>query len=388
MTRADAEALDAADPLAGFRDRFVIPDDGLVYLDGNSLGRLPKATVEALDRTVREEWGAGLVGSWDTWLSLPGEVGDLVAPLIGARPGEVVVADSTTVNLYKLSAAAIADRPGAIVTDDDNFPTDRFVLQGLGREVRLVETDLDAGLDVDRLATALHGDVALVSLSHVAYRSGAMLDLPEITGLVHDAGALVLWDLCHSVGAVPVDLGGAGADLAVGCTYKYLNSGPGSPAFLYVREGLELRNPIRGWFGVTDLFAMGTAYEPKPGAAGFLTGTPSILGLRAVETAVRLVAEAGIDAIRAKGVAMGELAIALLDEAGLRIASPRDSTRRGNHVTVHHPDAEALTAKLVDAGVVPDFRTPERVRLGFSPLTTRFTDVWDGVVRLQELAAG
>jgi kynureninase len=388
LTRTDAEALDAADPLAPFRDRFVVPDDDLVYLDGNSLGRLPKATVEALERTVRDEWGGGLVRSWDTWLSLPCEVGDRIAPLVGARPGEVVVADSTTVNLYKLAAAAVADRPGAIVTDDDNFPTDRYVLGGLGRELRLAGTDVDAGLDPDRLAAALHGDVALVALSHVAYRSGALHDMAAVTELAHRAGALVLWDLCHSVGAVPVDLDGTGADLAVGCTYKYLNAGPGSPAFLYVRDGLDLRNPIRGWFGVTDQFAMGPAFEPRPGAAGFLSGTPSVLGLRAVDCGVALVAEAGIDAIRAKGVALGELAVRLAAERGLALASPRDPARRGNHVTIRHPAAERLTAELIAHGVVPDFRTPERIRLGLSPLTTRYADAWDGVVRLQEFTHG
>lgn len=392
-TRAEAEALDAADPLAPFRDRFVVPDDDLVYLDGNSLGRLPKATVAALERTVRDEWGGDLIRSWDTWLDLPAELGDLLAAtVLGARPGEVVVSDSTTVNLYKLAAAALRERPGAVVTDDDDFPTDRFVLAALaedhGRELRTIGTDLDAGLDPARLAAALDGDVALVSLSHVAYRSGALLDLAEVTDAVHRAGALVLWDLSHSVGAVPVDLAAAGADLAVGCTYKYLNGGPGSPAFLYVREGLELRSPVQGWFGVPDQFAMGPAYEPKPGAARFLTGTPPVLGLRAVEEGVRLVAEAGIAAVRAKGVALGQLAVRLADAAGLRVASPRDPARRGNHVTIHHPDAEALCRKLVASGVVPDFRTPERIRLGFAPLTTRFTDVWDGVVRLQELAPG
>jgi kynureninase len=394
LTRAGAEALDSADPLAPFRDRFVIPDDGLVYLDGNSLGRLPKATVDALQRTMCEEWGEGLIRSWDTWLSLPAEVGDLIAPLVGARAGEVVVSDSTTVNLYKLASAALAVRPGAVVTDDDNFPTDRYVLEGLasdrGRAYRLVESDDVEGLDLDRLAAALDGEVALVSLSHVAYRSGAVMDMAAVTELAHRAGALVLWDLCHSVGAVPVDLEAAGVDLAVGCTYKYLNSGPGSPAFLYVREALQgtLRSPIRGWFGASDQFDMGPAYDPLPGAARFLTGTPSVLGLRAVECGVRLVAEAGIDAIRAKGMALGELAVALADELGLTVASPRPAARRGDHVTIHHPDAERLCARLIESGVIPDFRTPDRIRLGLSPLTTRFVDVWDGLVRLQEFTAG
>ncbi|MGH9062613.1 MAG: kynureninase [Acidimicrobiales bacterium] len=396
---ARAAALDDEDPLAGFRDLFVVPDPGLVYLDGNSLGRLPRRTVERLARVVEEEWGGGLIGSWGHWQRLPREVGDLVGEgLLGARPGEVLVSDSTSVNLYKLAMAAVDARPGrsVIVTDNDNFPTDRYILEGIARqrglELRLVATDIDRGLDLDAVAEAMGPDVALASFSHVAYRSGALSDMAAVTGLAHEAGALVLWDLCHSVGAVPVDLAGAGADLAVGCTYKYLNAGPGAPAFLYVSAALgpELRQPIWGWFGRRDPFAMGQGYEPMEGIGRFLVGSPSVLGLCAVEEGARMVVEAGIERVRAKGVALTrylvELADAWLAPLGLALASPRDPARRGSHVSLRHPDAEGLVDALAKrCSVVADHRTPERVRLGPSPLSTSFSELREGMERLRGL---
>src|SRR5215467_10321749 len=293
--RSYAEQLDAADPLAGFRDRFVRDDTSLIYLDGNSLGPLPRATQARIAEVVGQEWGAGLVRSWSRWIELPRQVGDLLGEhLVGAAPGQIAVCDSTTTNVYKLACAALDAQSGrhVIVTDDDNFPTDRYVVEGIaaqrGAELRMIRSDLDHGLREDALRDALDERTALVSLSHVAYRSGALADMAKITGIVHGAGALVLWDLCHSVGSVPVELDACGADLAVGCTYKYLNAGPGAPGFLYVGRRLHgaLRQPIQGWFGQREQFQMGPDYDPVPGIGRFLTGTPDVAGTAAVEEGV------------------------------------------------------------------------------------------------------
>jgi len=397
--RERAEALDAADPLRGFRARFVHGDPGRIYVDGNSLGRLPKATVEALAGRV-DEWGSRLVGGWHDWIDLPARVGDLLAEtVLGARPGEVVVSDSTTVNLYKLASAALDARPGrrTILTDRDNFPTDRYVLEGLcaarGLELRRLECDPVSGPAAADVARACcDGEVALISLSHVAYRSGALADMEAITTAAHDAGALILWDLSHSAGSVPVELAESGADFAVGCTYKYLSAGPGAPSFLFVRSELleELRSPIWGWFGQRDQFAMGPVYDPEPGVAKFLAGTPPVLGLTAVEVGARLVAEAGIGAIRAKGVALTGLAVELHDSRlaplGFELGTPRDPARRGSHVSLCHPEAWRICRALIErANVVPDFRGPDSVRFGFPPLYTRFLDVWEAFDRLSRL---
>jgi len=392
LGRSHAEDLDAADPLAGFRDRFVRADPAPIYLDGNSLGPLPRATRARIAEVVDQEWGAGLVRSWHRWIGLPGEAGDLLGEhLIGAAPGQVAVCDSTTVNLYKLACAALDARPGrtVIVTDDDNFPTDRYVLQGIaaqrGCELRMIGTDLDRGVDAGALRAAVDDAVALVSLSHVAYRSGALADMAAITAIVHEAGALALWDLCHSAGAVPVELDASGADLAVGCTYKYLNAGPGAPAFLYVRRDLQpgLRQPVWGWFGQRRQFDMGPAYDPEPGIGRFLTGTPQIIGTVAVQEGARLLGEAGIGRLRAKGVALTGYLIALADEwlapHGVTVASPRQAERRGAHVTLAHPEAWRISQALIEAGVIGDYRTPDRLRLGPAPAYTRFADVWDAL---------
>jgi kynureninase len=350
--RSHAEGLDAADPLAGFRDRLVRDDPELIYLDGNSLGPLPRATQARIAEVVGQEWGVGLVRSWNRWIGLPLEAGDLLgAHLIGAGPGQVAVCDSTTVNLYKLAWAALDARPGrsVIVTDDDNFPTDRYVLEGIaaqrGCELRMIHTDLDQGIAADTVRAAVDERTALVSLSHVAYRSGALADMATITGIVHEAGALALWDLCHSAGAVPVQLDACGADLAIGCTYKYLNAGPGAPAFLYVRRDLQpgLQQPVWGWFGQQDQFDMGQGYHPVPGIGQYLTGSPQIIGIVAVQEGVRLLAEAGIDRLRDKGAALTGYLIGLADEwlagYGVTVASPRQDDRRGAHVTLAHPEA-------------------------------------------------
>jgi kynureninase len=396
--RADAVARDASDPLRRFRERFVIADDELIYLDGNSLGRLPVATRRRLRRVIEREWGGDLIRGWDTWIGLAREAGDVLATgVLEAEPGEVVVSDSTSVNLYKLAAAALDARPGrtVILTDDDNFPTDQYVLSGLaaarGGRLRLVASDLDAGVSAGAVEAALGPDTALVSLSHVAYRSGAIADMHRITRAAHDAGALVLWDLSHSAGSVPVPLRSAGVDLAVGCTYKHLNAGPGAPAFLYVRADRqgELRQPIWGWFGQRDQFAMASAYEPVDGIERFLVGTPGVLGLVAVVEGARLVARAGIEAIATKARSLTSYAVELIDEwlapLGFALASPRDPVRRGAHVALHHARAWQVCQALKDAGVIPDFRTPDRLRLGFAPLYTRHVDVYDGLARLREL---
>ena len=400
LDRAYAEKLDAADPLAGYRDRFLLEDPALIYLNGNSLGALPRATLARMETVFRAEWGTALARSWDHWVDLPARAGDTVGELIGAAAGQVIVTDNTTVNLYKLASAALEERPGrhVIITDHDNFPSDRYVLAGLaaqrGAELRMLDTDINEGLHPDLVRAAVDEDTALVSLSHVAYRSGALADMAAITAIVHQAGALMLWDLCHSVGAVPVDLDGCEADLAVGCTYKYLNAGPGAPAFAYVSARLRevLPQPIWGWFSQRDQFGMGPSYDPAPGMAKFMTGTPSIPGTAAVQEGARLLLEAGLEPMRAKSMALTayliELADAWLVPLGCAIATPREASRRGGHVSFRHPGAERVVARLAADGVITDYRTPDRFRFGLSPLTTRFTDVWDAADAARALLSG
>ncbi|MEV6725576.1 aminotransferase class V-fold PLP-dependent enzyme [Streptomyces xanthochromogenes] len=402
IPRAVAEELDAADPLAEFRKRFVIADPELVYLDGNSLGRLPAATSDLLREVVEKGWGGGLVRSWQEWIDWGARLGDrLAAHVLGARPGEVVISDSTSVNLYKLAGAALDAARGrnTVLMDAEDFPTNRYVLQGLaeqrGLRLRRLPSDLDGGLDLGVLRSALDRDVALVVLSLVSYRSGALLDMAKVNELARAAGARVLWDLSHAAGAVPVDLAAAGAELAVGCTYKYLNGGPGSPAFLYVRSDLHavLRQPVWGWYGQREQFQMGPDYDPVPGIERFLVSTPPLLSLAAIDPALALVEEAGVDRIRAKGLLLGrladDLAAAWLTPLGFRSASPGTPEQRGSHVSLHHPDAWRICQTLADdAKVVCDYRVPDRLRIGLSPLYTRFTDVWDALARLREVTAG
>jgi len=402
LATADPAALDAADPLAAFRRRFVIPDPEIIYLDGNSLGRPPLAALERLARVATQEWAGELIRGWEHWLDAPLQVGELLGTaLLGARTGEVALCDSTTINFFRLASAALDARPDRrlIVTDRANFPTDRYVLEGLARdrdrEIAWLEADPIDGPTTDDIAAILRvnpGNVALITLSHVNYRSAAIADMQGITALAHGAGALVLWDLSHSAGAIPVDLDVSGADLAVGCTYKYLNGGPGAPAYLYVRQALqaELRNPIQGWFGQADQFEMGEGFLPRPEIAGWLTGTPGILGLAAAEEGIRVSAEAGIDRIRAKGIALTDYAIALHDAhlapLGFELGSPRDARRRGAHVSIRRSDARELTQGLIAAGVIPDFRAPDSIRLGMSPLTTTFEEVHGAMVWIAGLA--
>jgi kynureninase len=396
LTRAAAEADDAADPLAAFRDRFVSDAAGVIYLDGNSLGRLPVATRERLGAAAAE-WGERLVGGWHDWIDAPVRTGDLLAEqVLGAGPGEVVVCDSTTVNLFKLVGAVLdapdtPRHPPALVTDRGNFPTDRYVVEGIaaqrGLELRLFDGEPDA-------ATLPCGAGDVVVLSHVGYRTGALADLPALQAAARERGATLIWDLSHSAGAVPVELRASGAELAVGCTYKYLNAGPGAPAYLYVASALqaELRSPIWGWFGQRELFAMERDYDPDPSIRRFLAGTPPILGLAAVEEGIRITADAGIAALHAKAVAVTERIVALHDAwlapLGFELATPRDPARRGSHVALRHPRAWQITRALVErAGVVPDFRGPDAVRLGVAPLYIRHVDVWDALDRLRDLVA-
>ena len=394
----DPAALDAADPLANFRDRFVPTEDGLIYLDGNSLGRPTKASIERVN-ALAEAWSKRLIRGWDDgWLEMPLTVGDVLAKgVLGARPGEVAVTDSTTVNIYRLAAAALDARPGrgTIVIERSEFPTDRYIVEGLARERGLTISWLDGdpieGLTTDQVGATFDSDTALLILSAVNYRSAAIVDIRAVTDAARAAGALVLWDLSHAGGSIPVELEASGVDLAVGCTYKYLNGGPGSPAFLYVRRELqdELRPPIQGWFAQREQFDMGPTFEREPGIRGWLVGTPGVIALTSAQAGMEVVAEAGIDAIRAKGIALTEYAVALHDAwlapLGCSVGSPRESSRRGAHVSIRHPQATRLTRSLIERGVIPDFRAPDSVRIGLSPLTTSFDDVHRGLRALAEL---
>jgi kynureninase len=400
--RPEAAALDEVDELRAFHDRFVVADDGLVYMDGNSLGRLPRDTPARVAEVIQSEWGERLIRAWgEGWMELPRTLGDrLGSELLGAAPGQVAIADSTTVCFYKLAAAALSARPGRtqIITDVDNFPTDRYVLESLAGERELeilwVRADPAAGPDPAHVAELISERTALVTFSHVNYRSAFILDARAITSVAHEAGALALWDLSHSAGAIPVALDADGVDLAVGCTYKYLNGGPGAPAYLYVRAEHQdaLRQPIWGWLGRRDPFEMAPGYLPGEGVSAMLSGTPPVLALAAVAAGLDLVIEAGIDAIRHKSIGLTEYAIALIDEwlapLGCSVGSPRAAGRRGSHVALVHPEARMLSQRLIADGVVVDFRTPDVIRLGLSPLTTRFTDVYDGLDRVRQMLSG
>lgn len=396
----DPAPLDAADPLATFRNRFVPTEPGLVYLDGNSLGRPTKASLERV-AALTETWSTRLIRAWDEgWLELPLVVGDQLATgVLGADPGTVVVTDSTTVNLYRLAVAALDARAGrrTIVVERSEFPTDRYIVEGLARErgleIRWLDGDPVEGISTEAIAAGLGPDTALLLLSAVNYRSATIVDIRAVTDAARAAGALVLWDLSHAAGSIPVDLAANGVDLAVGCTYKFLNGGPGAPAFLYVRRELqdELRPPIQGWFAQSDQFEMGPAFRPRDGIGGWLTGTPGILGLTAAHAGIEVVAEAGIDAIRAKGVRLTEYAIALVDAwlipLDCMLGAPRDAARRGNQLSIRHRSARRLTSELKHRNVIPDFRAPDSIRIGLSPLTTSFGDVHRGLSALRDLLA-
>ena len=392
LTRDACAALDASDPLAAFRSRFTLPD-GVIYLDGNSLGVLPAATPARLAQVIREEWGIGLVRSWNSaqWIDQPQRLGDRLAPLIGAAPSTTRVCDSTSVNLFKLLAAALVLRPGRrmIVSEVDNFPTDLYMAEGLTsllgqqHELRLVATD--------DLEVALDEDVAVLMLSHVNYRTGRLHDMAAVTAAAQAQGALVLWDLAHSAGALPVDLTTAHVDFAVGCGYKYLNGGPGAPAFLYVapEHHAQLIAPLSGWFGHAQPFAFERGYRPAPGVDRLLVGTPPVLSMAALEVGIELMAEADLQAVRRKSLRMSALFAARVErelgDFGLRLVSPREDAQRGSQVCFAHTDAWPLMQALIARGVIGDFRAPDILRFGFTPLYLRYVDIWDAVTVLAEI---
>ncbi len=394
-----AAELDERDPLAAFRSEFVLPDGVLAYLDGNSLGRPLKVTRERLAGFVDGEWGERLIRAWDEqWLQRPTAVGDRIGRVVlGAAAGQTVVGDSTTVMLYKFIRAAVDARPGRseIIADTQNFPTDRFILAAIaaetGRTIRWLQPDPATGVQLGEVEALLSDRTALVALSHVAYKSAYVADLPGITAAAHRAGALVLWDLCHSAGVLDVQLDAAAVDLAVGCSYKFLNGGPGAPAFGYVARRLqdELVQPITGWMGHAEPFAMGPDYVPATGIRRFLSGTPPVLSMIPIEDMLALIERAGMPAIREKSVLLTEYAIEVADKAlgplGVVVASPRDADRRAGHVTLEHDAMRAVVDGLWRRGVIPDFRPARGLRIGLSPLSTSFAEVATAMAHIRQI---
>jgi kynureninase len=391
-TRTDLVRLDTADELAAARASFLLPD-GVIYLDGNSLGALPVTTPQRLADTAVVQWGRDLIKSWNThgWIDLPQRVGDKIAQLIGAGPGEVVAADSTSVNLFKALAAALRlnSSRGAIVSERDNFPTDLYIAQGLSallgsrHTLRLVDSGDIAG--------AIDEDTAVVMLTHVNYRTGAMHDMQAVTATAKAKGALMLWDLAHSAGAVPVDLNGCGADFAVGCGYKYLNGGPGAPAFIWVSRKHQDRfeQPLSGWLGHAAPFAFEAGYRPAAGIARYICGTPPVLSMAALEAGVDLMLANDMAAVRRKSMALTDMFIRLVEQdcagLGLTLVSPREAERRGSQVSLRHAEAYPIMQALIARGVIGDFRAPDILRFGFAPLYVRFVDIWDAVATLKEI---
>lgn len=408
-----ARQLDSQDPLASFRSQFVFADSDLIYLDGNSLGRMPKAAAERARQIVEQEWGGDLIRAWNKgWWEAPARVGDKIGRLIGAAPGQLLVSDTTTINLFKLVMAALTYQPQKrrIITDTLNFPSDLYILQGCvgllsggpaaaqsaadrhHAIVRIGSLDNDVTPDLASLNSAIHEDTALVTLSHVVFKSGYMYDMRRITELAHAKGALVLWDLSHSVGSVPIALDECDVDLAVGCTYKYLNGGPGSPAFLYVNKKMQekLSSPIWGWWGQNKPFDFGLDYAPAPGIQRFLAGTQPMISLLTLDVCLDAILEAGMDAIRAKSILITDYASYLMDTwlapLGFFPGSPRDSAMRGSHISIRHPEGYRINRALIDEmNVIPDFREPDNIRLGFAPLYTSFVEIREGLDRIKRV---
>lgn len=391
LTRADVESLDGSDPLRSFRDEFHVPE-GVVYLDGNSLGALPKKTPERIRALIEDQWGKDLIRSWNAhgWIHYPRRVGDQIASLIGASAGEVIAADTTSINLFKLLAAGVKLAPErrVIVSEKENFPTDLYIAQGL---VGLLGTHELRLVDRSELEAAIDEDVAIVSLTHVDFRSGEVHDMAGLTKRAHAKGATILWDLSHSAGALPVHLNDAGADFAVGCGYKYLNGGPGAPAYLFVAERHQDRidPPLSGWLGHEAPFAFDTDYRPAPGIERQQCGTPSVLAMAALEVGVEILSRADMARVRDKSRKLGDLFLQLVDERcssfGFGIACPRDADARGSQVSLHHPESYPIMQALIARGVIGDFRAPDVVRFGLTPLYLRYADVWDGVEILREI---
>ncbi len=392
VSRADLVALDGTDPLAAARAAFAMPP-GIVYLDGNSLGPLPKAAAARVAHVVQQEWGEGLIRSWNAagWIEAPAKVGDKIARLIGAGPGEVIVCDSTSINLFKVLASALDLAAGrrVLVSESENFPTDLYMMEGLvallgGRHVLRVVPAEDIG-------AALDADTAVLALTHVNYRSGAMHDMAALTRLAHERGAFAVWDLSHSAGAMPLDVTAAGVDFAVGCGYKYLNGGPGAPAFVYVAERHHgtFRQPLSGWLGHAEPFAFEGAYRPAAGVGRCLVGTPPILSLAALEVGVDLLRGCDLAAVRQKSVRLTDIFIRLVEERcaahGLVLLSPRSSAARGSQVSFRHPQGYPVMQALIARGVIGDFRAPDILRFGLAPLYLRYVDLWDAVTALVEV---
>lgn len=398
-----AKDLDTSDELKRFRQMFALDDPNLIYLDGNSLGMLPAATPELIENVIAKEWGSNLIRSWnDGWYERSREIAAKLAPLIGAKPDEVIMADSTSVNLFKLAYAALQsqEEKRAIVTDELNFPSDIYLLQGLVKlfggkhELRLARSYDGMRVETSEIIRMLKDDTALLTLSHVAFKSSFMYDMKEITSIAHESGAMVLWDLSHAAGAVPVKLNDSNADMAIGCTYKYLNGGPGSIAFLYVRKDLQekLVSPIWGWFGQKDPFNFRLDYEPAHGIQRFLAGTPPVLSLSAIEPALDMMLEAGIENLRTKSLGQSRYLIKLfrhfLEPLGFSLGSPENDFERGSHVSVCHPEAYRICKALIDPGtggktVIPDFREPDNIRLGITPLYTSYMDIYEAVNQIK-----
>lgn len=398
-----ASKLDAQDPLAGFRERFIIMDEAMLYLDGNSLGRTPKASREMLQTLIDHQWGERLIRSWgENWYQAPERIGDKIAALIGAQPGEVIVGDSTTVNLYKCILGALSLRPDRkkIISDVLNFPTDLYAIQGAMRllgpeyELSLLPSEDEISISLEAYQQALDENVALVTFSTPTFKSGYLHQVEKMTQMAHSVGALVIWDFSHAVGAVPIDVTSWGLDFAVGCSYKYLNGGPGAPAFLYVCEThrqVALSQPW-GWWGHSAPFTFELAYEPALTMRRFLVGTPPVLSMLAIEPAVEIVLEAGIEAIREKAIGLGQFFIEMFDQVlvqqGFALGSPRDPQRRGSHVSIRHPEGYRIYQALVEQqNLIPDFREPDNIRLGFAPLYTSYADVVEALMRLQRVVA-
>lgn len=402
-----ASQLDNQDPLASFRERFIIADPNLIYLDGNSLGRLPKDTIPHLQNLIEEQWGKGLIEGWNKgWFEMPTVLGSRIAKLIGARDDEVVVCDTTSVNLFKLATAALRYQAGkkVLLSDEFNFPTDLYVFQGVidllndGHKLDLIRSEDSISISEENINNAITEDTALVALTQVAFKSAFMYDIQKVTELAHQQGALAMWDLCHSVGAVPLELNEWNVDLAVGCTYKYLNGGPGSPAFLYVQKDLqkELLPPIWGWFADKAPFAFNLDFTPADSISRYQISTPHILSMAGIEPALEIIMEAGMDQLREKSIKQTDyliyLAQELLNPLGFEIGSPLDSSQRGSHVSLRHPEAYRICRALIDPQpgdtnlkVIPDFRAPNNIRLGIAPLYTSFTDIHRALKRIKTI---
>ncbi|HJR81157.1 MAG TPA: kynureninase [Anaerolineales bacterium] len=401
-SREFAEQLDQQDSLASYRERFAVSDQDLIYLDGNSLGRLPKSVVERMKKAVEEEWGTDLIRGWNKgWWESPSRIGDKIGALLGAAEGQVVVGDQTSINLFKLATAALTLQPQKkrIITDRFNFPSDLYILQGIVKLlgdhyeiVRIGASDNDITPDLAALEGAINDDTVLVTLSHVTFKSGYLYEMAHITELAHRKGALVLWDLSHSAGAVPIELDRCNVDFAIGCTYKYLNGGPGAPAFLYVNKRIqnEVTSPIWGWWGQKDPFEFDLNYHPAPGIQRFLAGTAPMLSTLAMEEALNPLLEAGMEALRAKSILMTDYASYLTDHLlaplGFSLGSPRDSARRGSHISVRHEEGYRINRAMIEEmNVIPDFRAPDNIRLGFAPLYISFADIWEGFDRIRRV---